>query len=156
MTKAKGQRPTVKVLAQRVTFSFFCLFTFCVALPGCAGPKPILYPNTHLQAVGKEQAEADIADCRRLAEEAGAKPGHDKAGKVAGSTVAGGAIGAASGAVGGAVVGAAGRGSAIGAASGATAGLLRGLFSRPRPGQAYVSFVNRCLKERGYEPVGWE
>lgn len=24
------------------------------------------------------------------------------------------------------------------------------------PSQAFKQFVNRCLQERGYEPVGWE
>ena len=131
-----------------------CLFAF--AFVSCAGPKPILYPNAHLQTVGQDAAKQDIAECREMAEAAGAKPGEGKAGQVAGSTVVGAGVGAAGGAVGGAIYGAAGHGSAIGAASGATIGLLRGLFSRPRPGQGYINFVNRCLKERGYEPVGWD
>lgn len=125
-------------------------------LYACAGPKPILYPNDHLKAVGQDAAKQDIAECREMAEAAGAKPGEGKAGQVAGSTAVGAGVGAAGGAVGGAIYGAAGHGSAIGAASGATIGLLRGLFSRPRPGQGYINFVDRCLKERGYEPVGWE
>jgi hypothetical protein len=129
---------------------------FAVLLSACAGPKPILYPNAHLQAVGQDAAKEDIAQCREMAEAAGARPGEGKAGQVAGSTAVGAGVGAAGGAVGGAVLGAAGSGSAIGAASGATIGLLRGLFSRPRPGQGYINFVDRCLKERGYEPVGWE
>jgi outer membrane lipoprotein SlyB len=53
------------------------------------------------------------------------------------------------------VVGSAGSGSAIGAASGATAGLLHWLFSKPQRSPAFENFVNRCLQERGYEPVGW-
>ena len=123
----------------------------------CARAKPILYPNAHLQSVGQDAAKEDIAECRQMAEASGAKPTEGKAGQVAGSTVGGAAIGAAGGAVGGAVVGAAGRGSAIGAASGATAGLLRGLFfRRSGPSQGYKNFVDRCLKEKGYEPVGWE
>lgn len=129
---------------------------FVSALCACAGPKPILYPNDHLQVVGEEAAKQDIAECMEMAEAAGATPEEGKGGQVAGSTVAGGAVGAASGAVGGAVVGAAGRGSAIGAASGATAGLLRGIFSRRQPSRAYTAFVDRCLQDRGYEPVGWE
>jgi hypothetical protein len=128
----------------------------CLLLTACSAPKPILYPNGHYQSVGPEAAKADIAECKQMAEGAGARPGEGKAGQVAGSTVAGSGVGAASGAVGGAVVGAASRGSAIGAAGGATAGLLRGLFRRPRPGQAYKNFVDRCLQDRGYEPVGWE
>lgn len=128
----------------------------CCAMAGCSSPKPILYPNAHYREVGPVAAERDIEACQELAKEAGATPSRGKVDQVAGSTVAGAGIGAASGAVGGAVVGAAGRGSAIGAAGGATAGLLRGLFRRSPPSQAYIGFVNRCLKERGYDPVGWE
>jgi hypothetical protein len=138
---------------QRVA-SAICVFA--VLFSACAGPKPILYPNAHLQAVGQDAAKEDIAQCREIAEAAGAKPGEGKAGQVAGSTAVGAGVGAAGGAVGGAILGAAGSGSAIGAASGATIGLLRGLFSRPRPGQGYINFVDRCLKEKGYETVGWE
>lgn len=134
--------------------SAICLFA--LLLSACAGPKPILYPNDHLKAVGQDTAKQDIAACREMAEAAGAKPGEGKAGQVAGSTAVGAGVGAAGGAVGGAIYGAAGHGSAIGAASGATIGLLRGLFSRPKPGQGYINFVDRCLKEKGYEPVGWE
>ena len=141
-------------MKRQATGSVICILT--VLLSGCAGSKPILYPNAHLQTVGQDAAKQDIAECREMAEAAGAKPGEGKAGQVAGSTVVGAGVGAAGGAVGGAIYGAAGHGSAIGAASGATIGLLRGLFSRPRPGQGYINFVDRCLKERGYEPVGWE
>ena len=104
-----------------------CGFLIVVVLvAGCAAPKPILYPNAHL------------------------------GGQVAGSTAAGGAIGSASGAVGGAVVGHPGRGAVVGAAAGATGGFLRGLFRRSPPSNAYKQFVQRCLKERGYDSVGWE
>jgi hypothetical protein len=130
--------------------------TLTASMAGCSGPQPILYPNDHYQTVGAEGAKRDVAECREMAEAAGASPGRGKAGQVAGSTAAGAGIGAAGGAVGGAVVGAAGSGSAIGAAGGATVGLLRGLFRRPKPGQGYKNFVDRCLRERGYEPVGWE
>jgi hypothetical protein len=123
---------------------------------GCATPKPILYPNAHLQEVGEEVAGRDIDECREMAKDAGATESQGKSGQVAGSTAAGGAIGSASGAVGGAVVGSPGRGAMVGAAGGATAGFLRGLFRRKPPSNAYKQFVQRCLKERGYDPVGWE
>lgn len=121
----------------------------------CA-PKPILYPNTHLKEVGADAAERDIKECSQMAKDAGASPSQGKGGQVAGNTVAGGAIGSASGAVGGAVVKHAGRGAMVGAASGATAGFLRGLFRRSPPSEAYKQFVQRCLKERGFDPIGWE
>lgn len=125
-------------------------------MSGCAAPKPILYPNAHLKQVGESAAAQDIEDCSAMAKEAGATPSQGKGGQVAGSTAAGGAIGSAAGAVGGAVVGHPGRGAMVGAAGGATGGLLRGLFRKSPPSQAFKQFVNRCLQERGYEPVGWE
>ncbi len=124
-------------------------------LSSCS-PKPILYPNAHLHEVGKEAANRDIEECSEMAKDAGATPSQGKTGQVAGGTVGGGAVGSAAGAVGGAVVGHPGRGAMIGAASGATAGFLRSLFRRSPPSNAYKQFVQRCLQERGYDPIGWE
>jgi hypothetical protein len=110
----------------------------------CA-PKPILYPNQHYKDAGRDAADQAIEACSQMAKDAGATPSRGKTGQVAGSTAGGGAV-----------VGHAGRGAMVGAASGATAGFLRGLFRRSPPSQAYKEFVQRCLKERGYDPVGWE
>jgi outer membrane lipoprotein SlyB len=131
-------------------------FIILLLVAGCAAPKPILYPNAHSQQVGKEVADRDIDECREMAKDAGATASQGKSGQVAGSTTAGGAIGSAAGAVGGAVVGHPGRGAMVGAASGATAGFLRGLFRRSPPSNTYKQFAQRCLKEWGYDPVGWE
>jgi hypothetical protein len=129
-------------------------------LVGCSSARPILAPNQHFKSVGAEAAESDVEECRKMAEAAGADEGAGGAGKVAGQTVVGAGVGAASGAVGGAVVGAAGSGSAIGAASGAVAGLLTGLIhlatGPSQADQTYQNFVNVCLKEKGYEVVGWK
>jgi outer membrane lipoprotein SlyB len=137
---------------------FKSLLAFAIALmaAGCASTKPVLYPNDHFSRVGPEAAERDIESCMRLAESAGADSAGSSAGQGAAQTAGGAAVGAASGAVGGAVVGAAGSGSAIGAASGATAGLLHWLFSKPQRSPAFENFVNRCLQERGYQPIGWD
>lgn len=127
------------------------------ALAACAGqPRPILYPNTRLSAVGQARADADLAECRRLAETAGASAGSGQGEQAARGAVVGGAIGGATGAAGGAVLGRPGTGAALGAATGATANFMRSLFRRDQPGPAYRNFVDRCLRERGYEPVGWE
>ncbi|MGH7254960.1 MAG: hypothetical protein ACREI3_04210, partial [Nitrospirales bacterium] len=39
--------------------------TLCLSagLVGCAGPKPILYPNAHFQEVGEAAAKQDIREC---------------------------------------------------------------------------------------------
>src|SRR5206468_10056057 len=39
-----------------------------LALGGCASSQsPVLYPNAKLKQVGREQADRDIAECRKLA-----------------------------------------------------------------------------------------
>jgi hypothetical protein len=128
-------------------------------LAACSTAQPILYPNAHLQSVGKEIAAQDIEACRKLAESAGAEGGTGKAGRVATGTAVGAGAGAAAGAVGGAISGSVGYGSMIGAATGAVWGFLMGLFRESRssqPNQAYTNFVNRCLQEKGYEVTGWQ
>ena len=127
------------------------------AMAGCASePRPILYPNDYLSAVGQAQADADLAECRRMAETAGASGASGQGERAREGAGVGGALGGATGAVGGAILGRPGTGAAVGAATGATAGLLRSLFTRGEPSQAYRGFVDRCLRERGYDPVGWE
>lgn len=145
-----------KEMSTRTPIISLCLILAFDLLVGCAGPKPVLYPNAHLLEVGEDLADEDVAACEALAEDYVSKSNAGE--KVAGRTVVGGAIGAAGGAVGGAIAGNVGIGAAIGAAVGATQGFLQGLFgaSRSEPSPAYENFVNRCLKERGYEPMGWD
>jgi hypothetical protein len=134
-----------------------CILCGGMLLIACSGPKPILYPNAHLQSVGEEAAEQDIDACKEMAEAAGAKEGSGKAGGVAKRTGVGAGVGAASGAVGGAISGSAGMGAAIGAASGAVWGFLMSLFTTSsQPAPAFTNFVNRCLQEKGYEVTGWQ
>ncbi len=137
--------------------------TICVVLllTACSGPRPVLYPNAHLESVGNEVAEQDIKICKQLAESAGAEEGSGKAGRVATNTAVGAGAGAASGALGAVISGAsAGLGSMVGAASGAVWGFLTGLFHAlvgpSQPSQAYTGFVNRCLQEKGYDVTGWQ
>ncbi len=126
----------------------------CLAAAGCSkSVRPVLYPNDHLNAVGQEQAQRDIAQCGALAD---AYVKNTPGTEVAGDAVKGGTIGAATGAAAGAVWGNFGRGAAAGAAGGAAAGAVSGLFRAKDPSPVYKSFVNRCLKEKGYEPIGWE
>jgi outer membrane lipoprotein SlyB len=133
----------------------FVLGAMATILMGCAGARqPVLYPNAHTQQVGKAQADQDVATCRALASQY-AQRGAGK--EVARDTALGGAGGAAVGAVGGAVSGyGAGRGAGVGAATGATTGLLRGLFRGTEPNPIYKNFVDRCLRERGYDVIGWQ
>jgi hypothetical protein len=140
---------------------FISLATFLVMLAGCGAPRPVLYPNEQYQRSGDAVAQGVVADCMRRADEYVKSDGISagKAGQAAKGTAVGGATGAAIGAVGGAVAGNPGQGAAVGAATGATAGLLGsifGVFQTPSVDPVYANFVERCLREHGYEPIGWK
>ena len=137
------------------------IIPFILWVGGCAPRRPVLYPNEQVKRVGGDVAERDVDECMRRAEEyiSGGARAQQVARSTAGSTAVGAGAGAAIGAVGGAVTGNAGEGAAVGAATGATAGLLHGIFgafesSQPDPVDA--NFVDRCLRERGYDPIGWK
>jgi outer membrane lipoprotein SlyB len=132
-------------------------------LAGCGAHRPVLYPNETLQRVGSTAAQQDVDACLEQAKQYLASDG-GKGGQVAGDvakgTVVGAGTGAAVGAVGGAITGNPGEGAAVGAASGATAGVLGGLFGafgrRSEPDPTYARFVERCLRDKGYDVIGWE
>ena len=132
-----------------------------VALSACASRRPVLYPNEHWKQVGTAAADRDVEDCMRLADQfvSSGGPTTQAAGSVATETAVGAGSGAAIGAVGGAIAGSPGEGAAIGAATGGTAGLLSWIFGGSHasgPNPVYSNFVDRCLRERGYEPLGWQ
>lgn len=133
-----------------------------LVLAACSASKPTLYPNAQYNRVGAAQADQDIATCQAQAEEyvkTGGKGGQ-MAGEAARNAGVGAAVGAASGAVGGAIGGDVGEGAAVGAASGATAGLVGTMFGwmfrRSEPDPTYRNFVEKCLRDKGYEPIGWQ
>jgi hypothetical protein len=119
----------------------------------CAEKRPVLYPNTHLKQVGNETAQHDIDECIRYAKDSGAEG--DEGVEIAKGTAGGAAVGGAVGAATGAVLGNLGRGAAAGAAGGAAGGLVRGVLKSDEPDAVFKNFVNRCLKEKGYDPIGW-
>ena len=136
----------------RVRCRLIILFALAVFIQACAA-RPVLYPNAHLKTVGQAKADAEIAECIQLADE---NISSHKAEQVAKGSAVGAGVGAAAGAAGGAVLGHAGRGAAVGAAGGGAGGLMHGIFRSSQPTSTYKNFVNHCLKDRGYEPIGWE
>ena len=123
---------------------------------GCAttsSQRPVLYPNAHLKNVGNAAAQRDIDECLRMAENSGVAKSDNKVVK---RGAEGAAIGGAAAAVGtlirgGSVL----EGAAAGAAVGGTAGAVHGAFqSDANP--TYRNFVQRCLRERGYDVIGWQ
>lgn len=113
----------------------------------------MLYPNTHYERVGREAAQVDVDACMRLAD---AYVGNSKpAERTARSTGAGAAVGSAVGAAVGAVTGRPGRGAAAGAAGGGAGGFARGILRSRKHDPIFQRYVERCLRDKGYDTIGW-
>ncbi len=121
---------------------------------GCATTqRPVLYPNAHLKSVGDAAAQRDIDDCLRMAEGAGVAKSNNK---VVQRGAEGAAVGAAAAGVGTLIRGGSvGEGAAAGAAVGGVAGAVHGAF-RSDLNPTYKNFVQRCLRDRGYDVIGWQ
>jgi uncharacterized protein YcfJ len=132
---------------------YVVLIGLVLALAACAQQRPVLYPNAHLKYVGKEIAEADTEECIQMAIDYGAR--EDKGGRVAKDTAKGAAVGGAAGTAVGAVTGNAGRGAAAGAAGGGAASMTRSMLNSDKPDAVFKKFVERCLRDKGYQPIGW-
>ncbi len=151
-----GMQRGADVKASRSSCSLILLVV--IGLTACAGPEPILKSNTRVQLYGKDQAARDAAVCGEKAERAGLQHGTNRSGNAgAGATlgiVGGAAVGASAGLIGGPT------GIAIGAAAGGAVGgllgFLAGTYKPLQPEPDYAAFVERCLKEKGYETTGWQ
>lgn len=134
------------------------LLLFGAALGCASAAQPVLAPNEQLRRVGRAAAQRDIDACLAEAREYGVKKSGNGEQSVARDAVEDAAATAAGGAAAGAISGDVSPGRA-GAAAGAFAGtrtLLRGLFRANRPSDAYRGFVDSCLAQRGYQPIGWQ
>jgi outer membrane murein-binding lipoprotein Lpp len=136
------------------TLAWLAAVAVGLALAGCATQRPVLYPNAKYDQVGSEVAQRDVDACIRLAEQ------HDitysSSEKVVRRGAEGAAIGGAAGAAAGAVRGNVGERAATGAAAGAAAAATHGAIHSGEPGSVYKGFVQRCLRERGYDVIGWK
>jgi hypothetical protein len=118
---------------------------------GCATERPVLYENATLRERGPEAAAAAIDQCIAAAETYASS----EAAQVVRRTATGTVVGGATGAVIGAIVGRPGTGAAIGAAGAATSGLLHGAIRSRELDPIERGYVDRCLREQGYDPMGW-
>jgi len=121
---------------------------------GCSSARPVLYPNAHLKKVGKAQADKDIDEALKMAEDYNLRS-TDYAEKGQKTTVST-ATGAATGAAVGAIKGGPGLGAVTGAAAGAAGGTANCIFSSSKPPQPYRKFVEIYLREKGYQVIGWD
>ena len=132
-----------------------------LALAGCEtsgrgwrNQQPVLYPNDHYRSVGSETAQMDVSNCMARAENEAPKDNVAKDAAI--NTVGGAAAGAAVGAIGGAIAGSPGTGAAAGAAVGTAAGLGKTAYDTSKPQETFKGFTEACLRERGYEVIGWK
>lgn len=122
-------------------------------LCACAGPKPVLYPNERLTGAPPEAVKADIDDCQAKAK---VYVKSQKGKLVARRTGAGAFFGGFIGMVAGAFTGNYTRAVAQGAAMGAATGLAHGAVDANSPDGVHRRFVDLCLGEKGYQPIGWK
>ncbi len=132
---------------------YLILLGSLLAIGSCAQQRPVLYPNAHLRYVGQETARADTDECIQLAIDYGAR--EDSGARVAKDTAKGAAVGGAAGTAVGAVTGNLGRGAAAGAAGGGAASMTRSVFNSGKPDPVFKKFVEQCLRDKGYQPIGW-
>jgi len=129
------------------------LLIVILTLNACAAKRPVLYPNTHLKEIGQPKADQEIDACISLANTYQA--GGDKTKEIATNTGKASVVGAATGAVIGAITGDFGRGAAIGGAGAATAAMGSGIMNSDEPDPVFKQFVEQCLREKGFQPLGW-
>jgi len=124
---------------------------------GSSAAKPVFYPNAKLNAVGQDRANQDAEACMSQARTAGLSP-EEKDNAVAHGAEKGAAVGGVAAAVGALVRGKGVDGvierGAQGAAVGGSAGAVAGAF-RDKPSTTYRHYVQRCLKDKGYDVIGW-
>ena len=144
-----------KTILQAATF-----VSLLAGISACASQRPVLSSNEHLMRVGPEVGDRDIDECIARAEAASTESRRASKDSVLAGAVTSSVVGAAAGGAGGAVVGQAGQGAAAGAVGGVVANfmnaLLQWLFRSKPPDPSNQQFVERCLRDKGYEPAGWK
>ena len=139
-----------KIMNKKIIFMILTMLV--LACPACA-KKPVLYPNEQYKKAGETKVSEDIAYCMEFAEESVGKTSKTKTSVKTG--IQGGLIGGAVGLGIGIVTGSPGSSALAGAAGGAAGGAVGGAI-QDNPDPLYRKFVERCLREKGYETMGWK
>jgi predicted small lipoprotein YifL len=143
-----------KMLANKAMKAILVIL-FLFWMGGCAAKKPVLYPNAQLEKAGQQQAQADIDQCMEMAKAQGVKDTQD--GRVVTDSAKSGAVGAAAGAAVAAVWGGdVGRSAAAWGAGAAAGTAVSRAFDSGGPDPVFQGFVNQCLRDKGYQVVGWQ
>lgn len=137
----------------KISVTFLVITTL---LLGCSTspPKPILYPNNHFKQVGQQVANHDIASCISMAHSSGVN--EKKEGDIARNAASGAAIGGSAAGAWGLIYGDAANRAAAGALAGAAAGTTRGAIKSSETSPVFKKFVQKCLRDLGYDVIGWQ
>lgn len=151
-------------MSYRIATLFFVIIAMSV-LSGCArtgsrspDARPVLYPNAAYKEFGEAHAQDEVDLCISAARRAGLTP--DEKDNAVGHSAAKGAAVVGTAATVGALVRGRGVDSAIGsgvrgAAVGGATGAVVGAFQE-KPNTTYRNFVQRCMREKGFDVIGWQ
>ena len=132
---------------------FLALSLVTAILSGCATPRVVLYPDDHYKSLPQAAVQKDISDCDAQADEYVKSHKLQMVGKKIG---VGAFFGALLGVVFGAFSGNYVRAVAEGAAMGGVLGLAHGAVAAGSPDEVHRRFVETCLGDKGYKPIGWK
>jgi hypothetical protein len=113
--------------------------------------QPVVVAREGKQPSTSAAPQADVDACLAEAKQAVES---NRAKETAANTADGAAVGGAVGAATGAVLGQ-GRGAGAGAAGGAAGAFMRSMLRWRDPDPVEKGYVNRCLRQRGYDVLGW-
>ena len=125
-----------------------------VMMAACAKKRPVLYPNVTYNTAGPAIAQANIDQCIKMAADHGLEKDTEK--DVAVTTAKGATTGAVVGGAVGAVRGRPGKGAAVGAAGGGSAGMMHEAWKSGDPDDIERRFIEQCLRDKGYQVIGWK
>jgi hypothetical protein len=114
----------------------------------------VIYQSPNAVAGDPIAQEQAINDCIALSQQAGA--GRNQAMETGKKTATAAAVGGAAGAAAGAVRGHAGRGAGMGAAGAAAGSLTHSIIGTGGLDDLEKRYVETCLRERGYQTIGWK
>lgn len=133
---------------------FVLLFASVLSACETTPLRPTLYPNNHLNTVGKEQAQKDVDACMVQADAYGVKENQDA--QVGKKAAKGATLGAVTAGAWGLVTGDAGERALAGAAAGAAGGAASGAMDSNKMNPTYKNFVQKCLRDLDYDVIGWQ
>lgn len=125
-------------------------------LAGCATapPRPLFYFGSYEEPVSKVQSDRDTDECMALARQAGVQENRD--GQVGRKAASGALLGGIAAGAWSLIRGNGGDTVVAGAVAGGATGAAKGAIDSTEQNPIFRRYVERCLRERGYDVIGWK